>query len=179
MSIALPLWFSHCLFLTIFAWNQIFDFMNICSHDSFPTWIKALPPGLKKLLCSAIFRVRAAGNGERHGGTPRNTNQFAGASGLRGRCDEGRNLGKLVLLSPIFQMGTYSFHYHDLKWFSLFGEFFYKLALLFASQTRVCGIYWAPIVCQALFSDSPNGKHGGCYIALALYHTVWDAFWVN
>lgn len=85
--------------------------------------------------------MRAAGNGERHGGTPRNTNQFAGASGPRGSCDEGGNLGRLVLHSPIFQMGAYSFHCYDLKWFSLFGEFFYKLAFLFASQTRVCGIY--------------------------------------
>ena len=31
VSIALPPRFSHCLFLTIFAWNQIFDFKNICS----------------------------------------------------------------------------------------------------------------------------------------------------
>lgn len=157
MSIVLPLWFSHCLFLTIFAWDQIFDFMNICSHDSFPTWIKALLPGLKKLLCSAIFRVQAAGNGERHGRTPSNTNQFAGASGLRGRCDEGENLGKLVLLSPIFQMGTYSFHFHDLRWFCLFGEFFfYKLALLFVPK----------LVCVGFIEHLLYARH--CFLILQM-----------
>lgn len=67
--------------------------------------------------------------------TPLNTNKFAGTSGPRGRCDEGRGLGKLVLFSSVFQMDTYSLKYQDLKYFIAFlVKSFTNVALLLTSQ---------------------------------------------
>lgn len=113
------IWFQEHLF----SW-----FISHLNHSS-SAWPKRV---------ALLSNIQGAGSREwREAWRDWNTNQFAGASGLRGRCEEGGNLGRLVLHSPIFQMGTESFHYHDLKWLSLFGEFFYKLALLFAPQICV------------------------------------------
>ena len=156
-----------CASLIVYFWQYLHESRYFISWTSVLWFISHLDQRSSTWPKNATLLSNIQGAGSREWergmeGTPENTNKFAGTSGLRGRCDEGRCLGKLVLFSSVFQMGTYSFKYQDLKYFIDFlVKSFANMALLFTSQIRARETYWVPVVYQTLFSDPLNEKHRG------------------